>query len=232
MLARIPSHMAYNVSVVDARGELAMVAVAPDQPASITRSPVATNHQADEAWTAHATRTHTHERESFLRARLGDPGTDRGALVRAFLAPPLYATDYEHAFGTLYTAAYAPASGAMESGRSIGGVAPSTTSSKRALGALRRLTIGERRRMVRGCGLGSLGPSWRSSRSRRRDGGVRIDPDGASSPAGPTPTGARRSPTAATAAARTSASRRRTPPRTRLPHAPTVAGASPRPRRP
>lgn len=114
VLARIPSHMAYNVSLIDARGELATVAVAPDRPASITRSPVATNHQGDETWTAHAERTHTRERERVLAERLGDPAVERASFVQSFLEAPLYNTDYEHAFGTLYTAAYAPASGEME----------------------------------------------------------------------------------------------------------------------
>ncbi len=33
--------------------------------------------------------------------------------MAAFLARPLYATDYGHAFGTLYTAAYWPGEGRM-----------------------------------------------------------------------------------------------------------------------
>jgi len=114
VLTRVPSHMAYNVSILDAHGDLATVEVAPDRPASVSGAKVATNHQGDRERTAHAVRTHTLERERFLTKRLDAPDATGDAMVEAFLGSPLFNTDYEHAFGTLYTAAYAPTAGTVD----------------------------------------------------------------------------------------------------------------------
>ena len=114
VLSRVPSHMAYNVSVVDALGAHATVQVGPDRPAAVLRSPVATNHQGVIEWPAHAQLTSTAERERFLASRLADPRESVGRLAQRFLEEPLYSRDYEHAFGTLYTAVYLPLRGAVE----------------------------------------------------------------------------------------------------------------------
>jgi predicted choloylglycine hydrolase len=114
VLQRVPSHMAYNVSIVDARGDVATVEVAPERPAVVSRSNVATNHQRDSDWDAHATRTRTVERKCFLEERLADPAETKDHFVQSFLEPPIYNVEYEQAFGTLYTAAYEPGSGTME----------------------------------------------------------------------------------------------------------------------
>lgn len=114
VLVRVPSHMAYNVSVVDALGHYATVQVSPDRPAAVLRSAVATNHQGAVEWHAHATMTYTTERERFLTSRLADPTETFERLTERFLDEPLYARDYLRGFGTLYTAVYRPAEGAME----------------------------------------------------------------------------------------------------------------------
>ena len=44
-LARIPTHMSYNVTVLDRQGTYRTVLMAPDRPAQITHAAVATNHQ-------------------------------------------------------------------------------------------------------------------------------------------------------------------------------------------
>jgi predicted choloylglycine hydrolase len=106
VLERVPSHMAYNVSVVDSSADYATVAVAPDRPAAVSRRRVATNHQGTEDMTVLATRTRSLEREEFLEANVSDPKQTRASFVDAFLAPPLYNTDWPRAFGTLYTASY------------------------------------------------------------------------------------------------------------------------------
>lgn len=46
-LSRIPVHMAYNVTMVDAAGGYASVQVGPDRPALVRRDPVSTNHQTE-----------------------------------------------------------------------------------------------------------------------------------------------------------------------------------------
>jgi predicted choloylglycine hydrolase len=114
VLARVPSHMAYNVTVADARGAFATVQVGPDRPAAISRdAKVATNHQGDAEGSAHAVRTHSLERERSLKDRVDDPAETRDRFVRSFLASPIANSDYERAFGTLYTATYEPAAGTM-----------------------------------------------------------------------------------------------------------------------
>ncbi len=108
-LTRLPSHMAYNVTLLDREGDVATVMLSPDRPAIVTRQAAATNHQGAAEWREHARFTRSVEREQFLETKAGVGGLDESALLAAFLARPLYATDYAEAFGTLYTAAYWPA---------------------------------------------------------------------------------------------------------------------------
>jgi predicted choloylglycine hydrolase len=114
VLVRVPTHMAYNVSVIDPVGSFATVQVSPDRPAAVTRSAVATNHQGAVEWHAHATMTFTTERERFLMSRLADSTETFERLTERFHDEPLFARDYAHGFGTLYTAVYLPGRRAME----------------------------------------------------------------------------------------------------------------------
>lgn len=107
-LARIPSHMAYNVTALDARGERVTVMIAPGGDAVITKAPVATNHQQAVSWHSHARATASVERERFLLRRLTLHPEPADRFIAEFLRPPLYSTAFEHGFGTLYTAAYWP----------------------------------------------------------------------------------------------------------------------------
>jgi len=107
VLERVPSHMAYNVTVVDAERRIMTVQVAPGMPALVTHAPVATNHQArGGAWQAHARMTATVEREQYLLRRLMLHEDSAEHFVGAFLRPPIYSLAFERGFGTLYTAAY------------------------------------------------------------------------------------------------------------------------------
>lgn len=111
VLRRVPSHMAYNVTLLDRRGRSATVQVGPDRPVWVIEPAVATNHQGGVEWAEHGRFTATLEREAFLHGRLADPRTTEQDLIEAFLRPPLYNTDYQRGFGTLYTAVYRPAQG-------------------------------------------------------------------------------------------------------------------------
>ncbi|MDX1654669.1 MAG: C45 family peptidase [Candidatus Competibacteraceae bacterium] len=113
-LCRIPSHMAYNVTVVDREGDYATVMVAPDRPARVTRRRVATNHQEKIDWPERARFTRTLERERFLCQRLLNPRTTARSLIQDFLKAPLYSQGHAQGFGTLYTAVYNPARGEAE----------------------------------------------------------------------------------------------------------------------
>lgn len=108
VLRRIPSHMAYNVSVLDAQGDYLVAYLAPDRETSIVREAVATNHQREVEWSQYDEFTRSAERERFLNERVDDPSLADDDFVGSFLRFPLYATEWERAWGTLYTAVYRP----------------------------------------------------------------------------------------------------------------------------
>ncbi len=107
-LARIPTHMSYNVTVLDLAGARATVHVAPDRAANVTTSPVATNHQPGEPRPGNAFRTATVERERFLLDRMMLHQETQERFIGAFLRPPIYSLAFERERGTLYTAALWP----------------------------------------------------------------------------------------------------------------------------
>ncbi|HNP36406.1 MAG TPA: C45 family autoproteolytic acyltransferase/hydrolase [Woeseiaceae bacterium] len=114
VLQRVPSHMAYNVTVLDKTQRHRTVLIHPGRPALVTHSPVATNQQRQPGFTHQAGTLVSAEREAFLLRKLTrDPGT-ADDFIGAFMQPPLYAVDVERGFSTLYTAAYRPRDGILE----------------------------------------------------------------------------------------------------------------------
>jgi len=114
VLTRVPTHMAYNVTIVDRLGSIRTVYLSPNRPAVISGSPLATNHQGHVEWHRHAAFTNSLERERHLQMRLGRKHDSLDELIADFHKPPLYSTEYERGFGTLYTAVYHVASGRAE----------------------------------------------------------------------------------------------------------------------
>lgn len=114
VLARIPTHMSYNVTVLDRKRRFATVYMAPDRPAIVSHNAVATNHQERVEWEAHARMTATVERERFLLQRLTLHVEPEEKFIGAFLKPPIYSTAFDRGFGTLYTAVYRPRKGEAE----------------------------------------------------------------------------------------------------------------------
>ena len=110
VLGRLPVQASYNLTIVDRAGEAVTAHVAPDRPLSVGRALVATNHQHTVEWPEHAEAVRSEERERHMLDLIadGDLAVDR------FLEPPLYSTDYDDGFGTLYTAAYRPAEAGVE----------------------------------------------------------------------------------------------------------------------
>lgn len=107
-LRSIPSHMSYNVTVVDASGDWSTVLMAPDRPAIVTRTPYTTNHQLGVEWPRHGRISNTKGRANHLRALLDNPRLTADQLTGAFLSKPLASTGYDRGFGTIYTATYRP----------------------------------------------------------------------------------------------------------------------------
>ncbi len=112
-LARIPTHMAYNVTALDAAGGCATVYLAPDRPAVLTSIPVATNHQPGDDIRDHAYQSATVERERYLLNRLMLHQESAERFISGFLRPPLFSLAYERQRGTLYTAALWPKRGVI-----------------------------------------------------------------------------------------------------------------------
>jgi predicted choloylglycine hydrolase len=108
VLRRVPSHMSYNVTVVDRAGDYATVFLAPDRPVEVTRRRYTTNHQARVDWPEQAWFSRTIERADHLKGLLGGNGLTAAGLTRAFLEAPLFSRNYAGGFGTVYTAAYRP----------------------------------------------------------------------------------------------------------------------------
>jgi predicted choloylglycine hydrolase len=107
-LARLPVHMAYNVTVADRAGDYFTAFLSPARDPVFADSPIATNHEpGPEPGNAAAPRSR--ERWELLARLVDDPGLDLEQLVTRFLEPPLHSGAYGLGFGTLYTAVYRPA---------------------------------------------------------------------------------------------------------------------------
>ena len=114
LLIGLPVAMSYNLTVVDAAGWGFTAFVAPDSGPEFFDTPLATNYRG--------TVPEFPERAASLRSvprqeRLTELVAARPTpeeLAAAFLAKPLYNTEYARAFGTLYTALYKPAEGVVE----------------------------------------------------------------------------------------------------------------------
>jgi len=107
-LARVPVHMAYNVTVTDRTGDYFTAYLGPDRAAHFTADPIATNTEPP-AGPGHVSAPHSQRRRDALAGLVYDRAVGLEGLVAAFLEPPLYAGHLEHGFGTLYTAVYRPA---------------------------------------------------------------------------------------------------------------------------
>ena len=112
-LKRIPSHMAYNISLVDKTGDFATVFLAANQTAVVTKSRITTNHQQSVVWPEQARFSKTVERENHLQQLFSKGKINQHALVKEFHRAPLYSNNFRENFGTVYTALYKPASGEM-----------------------------------------------------------------------------------------------------------------------
>ncbi|WP_432410557.1 C45 family autoproteolytic acyltransferase/hydolase [Rasiella sp. SM2506] len=113
-LQRIPTHMAYNVMVLDKTGTHAMLQLAPDHEPIVTKQKISTNHQGKIDWPEHARFSKTVEREQFLVDLLELDALTDETIAKAFLKKPLFNTQYQDGFGTIYTSVYRPAEGYME----------------------------------------------------------------------------------------------------------------------
>ena len=111
-LKAIPSHMAYNLTLIDRAGTSATAYFSPDEPTIIEPKPCATNHQASFDWIEYIEQTQSVQRLALLD-RISVPGHQNSvqSISQTFLHTPLYSTDFVRGFATLYTALYSAADG-------------------------------------------------------------------------------------------------------------------------
>ena len=108
VLKSIPSHMSYNVTIVDKKGVIKTVMLAPDRKPKSCNTAFATNHQGKVDWPENALFNQTVKRYNFIDKYLKSKNICSEELAKAFLHPPLYHTKFSKGFGTLYTAVYQP----------------------------------------------------------------------------------------------------------------------------
>jgi predicted choloylglycine hydrolase len=107
-LRRVPSHMAYNVTVLDREGESRTVRLHPGRHPAVTAEPHATNHQLPIDDPAFARRTRSLERLRHLETQARAPASSLDTALDRFLESPLHQPTGGELFPTLYTAAYDP----------------------------------------------------------------------------------------------------------------------------
>lgn len=112
LLRRVPVHMAYSVALMDKTGRHCTVFVSPDKGTEVTDRLISTNHQHKVEWPRHAEVTKSLERERALKETVGTGGNE--AMLQVFMRPPVFQTSYGLGYGTLYTAAYYPATASAE----------------------------------------------------------------------------------------------------------------------
>jgi predicted choloylglycine hydrolase len=106
-LRRLPIHVSYNISMVDASGDFATVYVGPHGKPMVTRELVTTNHQERVHWPEHAAKFTSVERAERLTSVISQ-GSDAEGVVGAMLQDPVRVSRYREGFGTIYTAVYCP----------------------------------------------------------------------------------------------------------------------------
>lgn len=113
-LIRIPSHMSYNVTVVDKTGAFKTVQLAPDKEPVVTDAAFTTNYQNTIDWPENAAFNQTLKRSAFLEKMLAEKDMNATKIADAFLKRPLYNTLFKEGFGTLFTSVYRPIEGVVE----------------------------------------------------------------------------------------------------------------------
>ena len=103
---RVPIHMSYNVTILDKTKQFVTVFLSPDRPVSVVATPIGTNHQHSIEWENYASMSATLPRMQFLEKCLYNPEENTNSIKGKFMQPPLYNTEFEKGFGTLYTAIY------------------------------------------------------------------------------------------------------------------------------
>lgn len=114
VLERVPVNMAYNLTIMDARGETTTAFVSPHAAPEFFNVSAATNHRGNHPTDPiHARTFRSVERRNHLDG-IATGGRSAEEIAAEFLSPALRSTNFSGAFGTVYTALYRPTLGAVE----------------------------------------------------------------------------------------------------------------------
>jgi predicted choloylglycine hydrolase len=113
VLARVPSHMAYNVTLADRHEATATVELVPGGGARRMPSAIATNHQHGPEAAECSALERSEERLDHLEMLLSNKIAP-DALGDVFLKEPLFQRNYSAGSGTLFTALYDPKACSLE----------------------------------------------------------------------------------------------------------------------
>lgn len=100
--------MSYNITLLDSTGEYTKVFMSPNKKPIFEHDRISTNHQEKIEWDEYARFSQTLERYNYLKNQIKDPVTTKEKLVSSFFREPLFNTNYEKHFGTIYTSKYEP----------------------------------------------------------------------------------------------------------------------------
>jgi len=114
VLQRVPTHMAYNITIIDAEFMVKTVEISPGKINKVSHIPLAVNHQGDFVLSNYAIFSKSMERKKSLIEKLYDPWLTAEGFIDSFAYAPLFTDNYSEGFGTLYTAIYNPSLKAAE----------------------------------------------------------------------------------------------------------------------
>ncbi len=113
-LRRIPCHMSYNLTLTDRSGKAVTAFLAPDRPAIVQNRRWSTNHQLGVELLGHGRFSATLERAEILSNLVTDANPTAAELTNVFLTGPVFVTNYEEGFGTVFTSLYRPEARTVE----------------------------------------------------------------------------------------------------------------------
>ncbi|MBT4792315.1 MAG: hypothetical protein HON90_12155 [Halobacteriovoraceae bacterium] len=108
LLKKIPINMAYNITVMDKYYHVSTIELSPFDEPKVTACPFAVNQQGGFDLNNYSIFSNSSDRKQSISELLFDPLVSIESFIAAFGYAPLYSTDYENSFGTLYTAIYNP----------------------------------------------------------------------------------------------------------------------------
>ena len=108
ILNQVPINMAYNITIVDKLSHVVTVELTPSDNPKVINRPFAVNQQGDFDINHYALFSNSSERSQTIHELLFDPLVSIESFITAFGYAPLFSSDYDNNFGTLYTAVFNP----------------------------------------------------------------------------------------------------------------------------